>query len=723
MLLAVCILAGSAPVSLPLAARSPAESVIAEAPAQPAASHSAILDPFEAASPIQADRLRGLRPEIARTILRDRPGGEIALAVLPYPVPVAADKTRVALFIEIDGASFLDSNQSRIAQVEIYAYALTTTGSVAGYLAEAFTLDVVRHGEAIWSGGLRFVGWLELPAGGYELRVMVHNAHSLARGLVLAQLDVSTPAVDAPTLLPPLFTGSRVRDSWLAIRGRAGWLPAGAESYPFVAGGLALLPAARPVLVSGRRTTAHLMAERLPREVSGGWLELLEDSTVVAAEPRRIVVARAPLEIGKGESGPNRLASLPVGFIAPTAAPGRYDLRLALDSPSGQVVSPTLAVLLVDAGPQDRELMWSDLKALQATAPVDETGAEGGSAPTAARAPRARQGRGVRRLTARYREALAESAGAAEWPAEIFDLELEVLGRGGEDSILRLRTAELLAASELANRQVTLLLPLISLHDELFHLYRRRHLYSLVSHTRRLLESLAELHATLGGSPETTAEILASVGGYMQELRAPYDSRRLFERALEHDPDSPAALLGLALSHEKYGEYRQAVERLEPLVAARPDLDEARLRLALNLERVGDRQRFRELLASLVAGTGTGWVSALACQELARSFLETGSLEEAAAVLKEALEHMPDRQALRILLAHVYDRQGRLTRSWESLEQVAASGTTGGGSERLVYDEWANGPMDRARQAVKEDADRARESLLSVLAPVEPPER
>ncbi len=688
-------------------------------PTRPSAA-PAVFDPFDAAPPLQAERLRGLRPEIARTILRGAPGGEIALAVLAYPASPAAERARVALFVEIDGATFLDSNQSKTAQVEIYAYALTSAGAVGGYLAEAFTLDVGRHGEVVWSGGLRFVGWLELPAGSYELRVMVHNARSLAHGLVFTPLEVPATTTDKPALLPPMFAGSRVRQAWLAIRGRGGWRSLGESVYPFAAEGRALLPAARPVLVSGRRAGAFLLADRLPQAKLSCWLELLGGPTDEALPGERTVISRAPVEIGQTVSDHQGLASRAVSFVAPAAPPGRYDLRLTIDSPTGSIATPTLEVLLVEAQPQDRELTWSDLRAWDSPkAPPPEPD------PTIAesrmtRTPQSPAGRGLRRLAARYRQALGSSLGeASARSAALVDLELEALGRSGEEPLERLQTAELLAAAELGRQQADLLLPLISVHDDLFHLYRRRHLFSLVAHTRRLLESLAEFYAALGGKPDVAAGVLASVGGYMQELRAPGDSRRLFSRALVHDPTNPPALLGLALSYEKYGDYTRAVERLESLLAARPELDEARLRLALNLERTGDRLRFREILGELAATERAGWVSAIACQELARSLLEAGAPEEAATVLERAVEQMPKRQALRILLAHVYDRQGQLERSWKSLEQTAGAARSDLRSERLTYDEWANGPLDRARRALAEDAKRLRQGLHAAIGTAE----
>ncbi len=642
------------------------------------------------------------------------------MAVLALPLP-AADG-RVAVFVEIDGASFLAANQANVAPVEIYAYALTPDGTVAGYMAEAFTLDVARHGEAVWNGGLRFAGWLGLTPGTYELRIMVTNARSLARGLQFVRLEI--PVADQqPAVLPPLFAGPQRRDPWLGVRGRAGWRPAGEPAYPLTVGSRPMLPAARPVLVVGRAVTAQLFAGGLLQAPIRGSVELLGEEPAADApynpNAGRPIVATASFDIAEGERGADDVASVAVHFVPPAASPGRYSLSVKLETAAGTIVTPTIDVLLVDAGPKDRELLWSDLKGLdRGIAPPPIAAAESGERPTAGGLQSVRVVRAVRRLAARYRQALASSVrGGERRPAALLDFELGALGDHAEEPLTRLRQAEIQVAADLGRRRADLLLPMIGMHEDLLDLYRQRQLYSLVGHTRRLIELLAELYVELGGAPETAADALASLAGRMQEMRAISNSRRLFGRALEHAPHNPPALLGLAESYEKYGEYAQAVAQLEQLVSARPDLTEARLRLAVNLERIGDRQRYRALLSTIAVGDGTDWVRAIACEELARSLLEAGALEEAESVLQTALERMPERQALWILLAHVHDRQELPKRSWQSLESVYAAPEAVPRSERLVYDKWPNGPLELARLALRQAAEDLRSSLGQTLEP------
>ena len=511
--LALSALAGAALAALAAASATPPPQAPTPAPT------ASIVDPFAGASALQAERLRGLRPEIARAILRDAPGGEIALAALAIPLPSTGGGSRVALFVEIDGASFLAANQADMAPVEIYAYALTAAGGVAGYLAEAVNLDVARHGEAVWNGGLRYVGWLQLAPGTYELRVMVSNARSLARGLESVRLEV--PAADQrPAVLPPIFAGRRVRDPWLGVRGRAGWQPAGVPAYPLTAGGRALLPSARPVLVVGRAATARLFAGKLPPTPIRGSVELLGEApagdTADAASAGRPIVASASFDAEARVQDVDGETSIEVRFLPPAAPPGRYALRLRLDSASGAIATPAIDVLLIDLGPRDRELLWSDLKGFEGglerepdegPEPPPVATADSGLPPTGEAQDRARAGRGERRLPERYRQALASSArGGERRPAALLDFELGALGDGDEEPLARLRQAEIQVAADLGRRRADLLLPVIGMHDDLFHLYRRRQLFSLVAHTRELIELLAELYAELGGAPETAAD-------------------------------------------------------------------------------------------------------------------------------------------------------------------------------------------------------------------------
>jgi tetratricopeptide (TPR) repeat protein len=294
----------------------------------------------------------------------------------------------------------------------------------------------------------------------------------------------------------------------------------------------------------------------------------------------------------------------------------------------------------------------------------------------------------------------------------LLELETAALGRG-DRWLERLREAELRAARDLAAQEADALLPLVAMHEALYRSYRGRRLYSLVQHSRSQVEQLAELFVARGGSAAIAADILAGVGSYLQEVNLPAESRRLLLRALDHDPDNLAALFGMATSHEKYAEYLRAEDYLERLDKLRPGTDQVVLRWAMNLHRTGRRRRAEEILQGMTERCVASWTCSLAHQELARGWLESGAERQAAELLEKGIQRMPERPALRFLLAHAYDRLGRPTRALEVISGVAPGETI---SERLRYDTWANAHLEEARATVAAAAEAARAALGRAVA-------
>jgi Tfp pilus assembly protein PilF len=208
---------------------------------------------------------------------------------------------------------------------------------------------------------------------------------------------------------------------------------------------------------------------------------------------------------------------------------------------------------------------------------------------------------------------------------------------------------------------------------------------------------------------------MASLAGYLQESNLLAGSQRLYQRGLQHDPEAPAALLGLAASFEKYGNYGDAIEILEKLVVAAPELDEGQLRLAIKLQRVGRRPRARELLLSIIERNADSWTSAVAYEEMAQDYLAAGDSERAAELLRQAIDGAPERQGLRMLLAHVYDRLGRPELALKQLQEVAPVSGSSRTSERLTYDSWPMAVLEEARREVAIEAQAAVAELAKVL--------
>ena len=672
------------------------------------------LQPFDSGSPfdrgpvLRSYQLRGLRPDVVARLLGAEEGGRLPLEVLALPTDSSDDEgTQVELFVEIDGASFLNRNQAQAPRVEVYAYVLAA-GRVVSHLAEMFVVNVSDLGEAIWQSGLKFYGGVELPPGKYELRILVRNAASGAVGI--RSLALTVPGADAGGTLPPLvFREPEARDAWLSVPSKSSNL-AEAGNYPFKVGDRALSPAARAVLVTGRRAEAILFHRdggrvQLP-EV--GVVELMPEAGAPEegseAGSRLVTTAEAVVRQAPGDTAEPRAHQ--VEFLPPAVAPGLYRIRLVTREPSARVSSWT-PVAVIGAETQERDLLWSDIRWMLSTVPVggEEVAKPEADLEGAKLSRRERSGRAVRQLSQRYREVLRkfglESLDRAT--TALFEMESEALGRGDRKAALRLREAELAVARELGEKDARALLPLIHLHGTVGERYRGRRIFSLAAHAQSMVEILAEQHAEFGGTRALTANALASQAGNRQQAKLLSSSRRLFVRALEHDPGNVSALLGLAASYEKYAEYNFAIEQLKQLAAELPESDEAVLRLAINQMRVGLVPRAREALQVVVDRDRGDWIWELAIEELARTYLIAENLGDAERVLETALSESPHASGIRFLLGHVYDRRGRVDRSLDLLNGVSTE-RSDRASARRRYDEWPRRLLDEARVELRSSA-------------------
>ena len=642
---------------------------------------------------LQAHKLRGLTAEVANLILRSEIGGPIAFEVLATPIGGSETHIKVPVFVEIDGPALLESNHSRVARIEIYAYALGAGQKIGGFLAEAFAVDTQEVGEAVWQSGLKYFGSLELLPGDYKLRVLVRNYQSKAASL--RELAIRVPKQDAfneAFILPPVFSPPAERDAWiLATRDLGEEL----ARYPFFdEEGSALNPAVRPVLAAGRRSKAHLLGAGLPDSAVGGLVQWFRGDSLVESSPFEITAA--------GSSNRQAaLKALEIGFVVPPIEPGTYEIRtnLAATAGSSAVLSPPITVAIVQQPAGDRGLQWTDLRSPRSST-LEVTKATSKAPDGKKKGRRARnleEKRRVGELATGYREALSllGLGKASDARSAILDLEAAILTDG---AISSLRAAELQVAEELASSDVESLIPVLVLHDEIYLIYRRRSIYSLSSNARLLIENLAELYAEKGGSEGShivASRALASLGGRLQRANLPASSRRLYERALHHDPKNEAAALGLATSFERHGDYRQAIDVLEHLVTVHPTYGEGLLRLAVNLRRIGILTRTKDLLSQVTELEAPGWVRAVASQELARSLMVAGDIQEATRLLEASVEELPDQQATRFLLAHLYDRQRLAAKALEILKIETAG--SGDDSARKIYDGWPRQPLDNVR--------------------------
>lgn len=251
------------------------------------------------------------------------PGPAPIRVPIPAPEPRAGAEARleVPLLIAIDGPGLLAGDTGADLMAEIYAYALDERGAVLDFLAQTITLDLAKVGEPLRREGLRFVGRLDLPPGRCAVRVLVRNGRTGEFGMRVARVDVPALAAGGPVLLPALFP-ERPRGLIARAAGEEG------APLPFAHGGVAYLPAPRPVLAEGREAPVALLGYRLPAG------ELRAEGRVLTPDGREVGTGGLRLvgREGAGGGGPDRLRAV---FLPPRLGPGDYLLRVTLIDETG----------------------------------------------------------------------------------------------------------------------------------------------------------------------------------------------------------------------------------------------------------------------------------------------------------------------------------------------------------------------------------------------------
>ena len=651
--------------------------------------HPLGLDPFAAGPTLQAHRIP--EADLASLIREGWEEGDIAFEALAVPLRDEQGQSIVAVFVEIDGPSFLRSNpdggaSADGAQAELYVYTSGSGQEFTTHIAEAFAFEGQETADVVWQGGLKYYSRLSLPPGHHDLHFLLRSPQSTSAAVRTQRLSVpDTHEIRRPRILP-VVPPPPGRDGWLSVRGTQ----LGSD-YPFMVTGRAISPMVRPVLVAGRRMRCHLFAHGLSNGGSGR-VELLQGSTVVASAALALA-DRRPDPVGDGES-------LDVGFESPRVSPGAYDLRVTFE---GGVKSVAIPVLVLHQNTRERSLVWADLRGhLPDASSVAATDLD---ASTAAPDQLSAEDLQVDGLRAAYRDALALWGQGRRSAARsaVLDLESSVLTGGALEA---LQAAQLQVAEQLASVDIESLLPVLILHDELYVTYRQRKLFSLGFNARAMIEMLADLYAKRGGtegSRVVAARALASLAGRQQEANLPSNSRRLYRRALEYEPTNRTALLGLAISHERYGEFSQAIPYLESLVQAHPRFGEGLLRLAINLNRLGVRQRSQQLLDQVVGSEAPIWVRSLATQESARLLIEAEQLDQAAELLEKSLEEVSRLDGSVYLLTHIYDRRREAFKALELIKSLP-SDASAQLSPRKTYDGWPESSLSEVRSELTEAA-------------------
>ncbi len=671
--------------------------------------------PVAGQTPLRALDTGGLETRSAALIFSGQEAGDLAVSALTLPLPGVGGKSRVALILDLEGASLLENNDGDTLITEVYAYAFDAEGGLLDTLTQAFRLDLETHRERLLRSGIKFLGHLDLPPGLQSVRLLVLNRQTQRLALQILTLNVPDWSLEeSPTLLTPFFPEAPER--WLLVEAAAEPTASPGLPFPLVVDGRPEVPATRPLVDGSASTPLFLLGRNLPRQLH----------TQITTQQEEDV-----LELGLGTL--ESIAGGPAGLemlgaeLNPTGLDGRYLLKIAYTVPSAkkkeepvEVATWTpIIVLPQDILGADTLPVWTELRSRAQSA----MGGQPGLSLEELAALR-REKRDQARLQQIYRDALRLVAANSrdDGLQAIRTLEAQALEKGSSKEMKRLTQSQLGVAQALADRQSGHLLPLIDVHEELYRSYHQNRHFGLSTHSRQMVMQLSETYLRADGTPQARSLVacaLVSLGGYLYEIGATPSAQKAFEVALEYDEHQEAALLSLAVIHESFGHYDAAVDALRRYQKVYPGQPEARLRLAINLGRMGSRRKAEPLLRRSLLGDNPEWVRVLAYQELARQLIAERQATAAIALLQEAIQEFPEYQRLYLQLASVLDRGGRPREARDVLAAMDPRAGRNLDSPRLRYTHMSRRPLLEARQHLSQAADRELAALrdhLSALA-------
>jgi VWFA-related protein len=280
----------------------------------------------------------------AEAVVGGGDSGVLRTAVLAVPLrrSAAAGKVYVPVVIETDGASLLNGSPGESLALEVYAYAIDSSGAIEDFFGQRLRFELAKVIPLLDRTGLKFFGRLDLPPGEYNVRVLVRNAANGDYGLRNQSLVV--PAFDqrAPVLLPPFFP--EVPERWLMVR----QAPRGGQQeapYPFVVREKIYVPALRPVLAPAQQVAVALMGYNLPVG------DLKATARVVSAQGVDLGVGDFTID-GREPPDPEGTERLTATFRPPRGLePGEYQLVIELTDAQGVAHDSATRFLVAPAGP------------------------------------------------------------------------------------------------------------------------------------------------------------------------------------------------------------------------------------------------------------------------------------------------------------------------------------------------------------------------------------
>ena len=143
---------------------------------------------------------------LAGILMTDVEKSDVPLTITATPLPGQAN---VPVVIELAGESLVKEGDQGVVTADLYVYAFDMQNTVRDFLQQRVGVDLVKNGERLQGGVLRYVSTLELPPGKYMLKALVRVDESGRIGLTRRAIEVADTKI-AATFLNPANTGLNI---------------------------------------------------------------------------------------------------------------------------------------------------------------------------------------------------------------------------------------------------------------------------------------------------------------------------------------------------------------------------------------------------------------------------------------------------------------------------------------------------------------------------------
>jgi len=217
---------------------------------------------------------------------------QLGLHMITAPFAAGAKVAQVPVVLEIAGKSLLDSGGAATSQLEIYAYASDSNGTLTDYLTQKLELPLDKLKARLETSGIKFYGTLFLSPGNYTVRVLARETLTGRAGLLSSNLVVPAVPGGDPLVLPPFFHDAAGPNSWIMVKAnqRPNSLVTGEVEYPFAIQGDSFIPAAKPVLQAGAPAQVAVMTFNLGAADKPEPLQLMTEVLGSDGKPRKVDV-------------------------------------------------------------------------------------------------------------------------------------------------------------------------------------------------------------------------------------------------------------------------------------------------------------------------------------------------------------------------------------------------------------------------------------------------